>query len=275
MFPNYEFRSASISIISFSAFNGSPARFHNHIEIGCVEKGTLQIIIANKSYTLEEGDLYIAFPNIVHAINPTKANCIVIVADAALFPSFYETLSKKHPENPIVRKDELPPSLDGVIKRIQEISRFKDEKPYDILTSTYINAVLGEIFLKIHCIERSADTTILQNLMMYMLNHYTEDVNLEKISKYLGYSKWYISKVISSTFGFNLRTLVNSYRIGLAENLLLTTNKNIVEIALESGFKNQSSFNRIFIEMAGMTPSELRQKGGKPLKKPEIFYAER
>ena len=273
MFPNYEFRSASISIISFSSFNGCPARFHNHLEIGYVIKGELKVIIENKTYSLKAGDLYICFPNIVHAVSPSEASCIVIVADSSLFSNFYEALSKTYPENPILRRKELPSTVDTIINRIFEISNLKSKKPYDLLASTYINAVLGEVFLKINCIKRNADTNLLQKLMMYLLNHYTEDLNLEDISKTLGYSKWYISKIISNTFGFNFRTLVNSYRVGLAENLLLTTKQNILHIALECGFKNQSSFNRIFLSFSGMTPSEFRERGGAPNKKPEIFYA--
>ncbi len=272
MFPKYEFRSASINIMSFSSFKGCSARFHNHIEMGFVTKGTLRVNIENKSYILNEGDLYVAFPNIIHSVNENDADFIVVIADSALFPTFYESLSKSYPPYPIVRKESLPESVFCVAKRLLELSNRKTVSNHESLATNYVNAILGEIFITLECVKRNADTSLIQKLMLYLLNNYTDDITLESVAKTLGYSKWYVSKVISSTFGFNFRTLVNSYRIGLAENLLLTSQKSIASIAFECGFKNQSSFNRVFVESTEMTPSEFRQRGGTPLKKPEIVY---
>ena len=45
-----------------------------------------------------------------------------------------------------------------------------------------------------------------------------------------------------------------------AARLLANTSQPITNIALDVGYDNQSTFNRIFLEAYGMTPKEYRNK---------------
>jgi len=272
MFPKYELRSSSISILNINPFGDCPARFHKQVEIGFVTEGELKLSVEDKTYRLKKNDLYIAFPNLVHATYRSSGKGVVLIADSSLFPSFHQKLTRLQPSEPILRSSSLPPILPNLFLRLSELSREEETAPYQPLFTGYINAVLGEIFLKLECRERSSDSNLLQNLMTYLLNSYTNDITLEHLAKELNYSKWYLSKVIANTFHCNFRSLINSYRIGMAQNLLLSSQMTVSEIAFECGFKNQSSFNRIFLEATKQTPTEFRKLGGSPVEKPEVFY---
>ena len=99
---------------------------------------------------------------------------------------------------------------------------------------------------------------LVQQLVMYLLDNYTKEITLDDVARDLSYNKYYISHIIADTFKCNFRALVNSYRISMAQNILLSTTKTISEIAYECGFKNQSSFNRIFLKHCGITPRDFR-----------------
>jgi AraC-like DNA-binding protein len=53
---------------------------------------------------------------------------------------------------------------------------------------------------------------------------------------------------------------VNEIRIGNACNLIAHTDKTITQIAIESGFENQTYFNRVFLKKKNCTPKQFRMQ---------------
>lgn len=53
---------------------------------------------------------------------------------------------------------------------------------------------------------------------------------------------------------------VNEIRIGNACNLITQTDKTIAQIAIESGFENQTYFNRVFLKKKNCTPKQFRMQ---------------
>ena len=51
---------------------------------------------------------------------------------------------------------------------------------------------------------------------------------------------------------------VNSLRVNLAQNLLRSTKKSVLDICYECGFDSQRTFNRAFKELCGASPSAYR-----------------
>jgi AraC-like DNA-binding protein len=58
--------------------------------------------------------------------------------------------------------------------------------------------------------------------------------------------------------GKTVITYINEYRIAQACKMLISTDKNIGEIAFECGFNNISNFNRTFKSIIGKTPGTYR-----------------
>ncbi|MNE93692.1 HTH-type transcriptional regulator YesS [compost metagenome] len=51
---------------------------------------------------------------------------------------------------------------------------------------------------------------------------------------------------------------LNHIRVNKAEEMLLNTDKSIIDIALDCGFTNVRTFNRVFKQFRHNTPSSLR-----------------
>ncbi|WP_436715331.1 helix-turn-helix domain-containing protein [Roseiconus lacunae] len=70
----------------------------------------------------------------------------------------------------------------------------------------------------------------------------------------------YAATLFRKTFGTTLNTLITRHRVAEAQRLLITSDEQIVNIALSSGFESLSRFNRAFKEATGTTPSRFRKQ---------------
>ena len=259
MFLKYEYRSKPIFVTARDYVLKCPARFHKQLEMIWVKSGELNAVIGGKNYTLRAHDLYLVFPNTLHAIHPSDVSSVLVIADNELFPAFHEILTHYTPETPVLRSDELPPIITDIFLRIGEWAQREDSRHKQTTLTWYIGAVLGEVLSGLKLVERNSDENLVQKLILYLVNNYTREISLEDAARELNYNKCYISHLIANTFQCNFRTLINSYRISLAQSLLLTTSKTVSIIAYECGFQNQSSFNRVFLKHCNVTPSQFRK----------------
>ncbi len=84
------------------------------------------------------------------------------------------------------------------------------------------------------------------------------EINIAKLSKELGITPEYLSKVINGKLNRNFFDFINQYRVDefkaqclLPENQKLT----ILSIAYSCGFNSKATFNRVFKKTTGATPS--------------------
>jgi len=88
------------------------------------------------------------------------------------------------------------------------------------------------------------------------------ELSIYDLSDQLGIPKHSLSEVINEHMGKNFYNLVNDYRIEEVKTRLedpAYKNLTILAIAYDSGFNSKSSFNTIFKEKTGITPSEYQK----------------
>lgn len=85
-----------------------------------------------------------------------------------------------------------------------------------------------------------------------------EDFNINTIAETIGLSRSAFFKKLKSLTGLAPVDLVKEIRLGKAEQLVLTTDKSVAEIAYAVGFKDSSYFGKCFKKKFGMTPLEYR-----------------
>lgn len=270
MFPKYEYRNCPINVSRRTKQCSYPARFHKHLEVMEVRDSQVRAVIDGQSYLLQPGDMYVAFPNILHAIEAVNADVVVMIVDFEKYPAFQEVLVRNCPEVPVLRKGTFDPIVYDILNRMVSLMSEESTHRQDTLVS-YANALLGELLGCMKLVKRSSDSNMVQQLVFYILQNYTTSITLDNIAQCLGYSKFHISREIHDLFGCNLCTLINSYRLSMAQNLLLTTDHTVGQIAKECGFRNQSSFNRIFLEQVGVSPGKYRKEDRQAPELPTVY----
>ena len=87
-----------------------------------------------------------------------------------------------------------------------------------------------------------------------------QPLSLADMASELGMSASRFSRFFRSTTGNNFTDFVNRIRINRASQLLMESQRKVLDICYEVGFNNVANFNRRFLEIRGMTPSEFRKQ---------------
>jgi len=80
------------------------------------------------------------------------------------------------------------------------------------------------------------------------------------LAREVGESENTVSRVINQAFGKSFPRLLNEYRVDDAKRMLQNHAIPINVLAFEVGFNSIASFNRVFREITGETPSQFRQR---------------
>ncbi|MBQ8510390.1 MAG: helix-turn-helix domain-containing protein [Clostridia bacterium] len=85
------------------------------------------------------------------------------------------------------------------------------------------------------------------------------DMTIEKVAASAGFSTDYFNRIFRIHTGFNVMEYVRFARLKKAALMLRTTDREILDIALDCGYEAHESFTRAFGRQYGMPPSEYRQ----------------
>lgn len=81
-----------------------------------------------------------------------------------------------------------------------------------------------------------------------------------ELARELGIGEATLSKLINVHFGKTIPQLLNDFRVQDAQKLLMETNVPIQNVFEESGFNSITTFNRVFKELTGESPTEYRTR---------------
>lgn len=95
--------------------------------------------------------------------------------------------------------------------------------------------------------------------------HRSTNISLFDFCKHLQVDRIVLTKFINREFGTNFRTLINTYRIEDATEMMKEAemnNKktNLEELSLKLGFDSSDTFHKVFRRQTGQTPSEYFRK---------------
>lgn len=109
--------------------------------------------------------------------------------------------------------------------------------------------------------------SLVEQAVIYINQNYADEtLSLQKTADFLGVSHPYLSYLFKQELEKNYTEYVFERRMLAAKEMLETTQKNITEIALESGFSNSNYFSSCFKKRYQMTPKQYRESQKKKLK---------
>ena len=101
---------------------------------------------------------------------------------------------------------------------------------------------------------------LIKGVISHINERYAEDIHLDSIAKKFWVSPSCLSRQFKDKLGLNITRFIMERRVYAAQNLLLTTDLRISEIALQTGFRGATYFNTVFKRIAGVSPSEYRSQ---------------
>lgn len=103
---------------------------------------------------------------------------------------------------------------------------------------------------------KNAHQETIEKVIKYINNNLTEDLSLNAVAEYAGFSTIHFHNCFKSGVGKTLRDYVEEQRIKKAVNILISTDRTLTDVAYECGFSSQSYFSLAFKRRMKMTPRE-------------------
>lgn len=100
----------------------------------------------------------------------------------------------------------------------------------------------------------------ISQVVNFIEDHFTADIDIEGLTERVPLSRRNLEVKFKEEMGTSIYQFILSCRIDYFAHLLLTTDRTLFDLALESGFNDCKNIVRIFKKMKGCTPVEYRKK---------------
>ena len=104
--------------------------------------------------------------------------------------------------------------------------------------------------------------TSIHQAIQYIEEHLREELTIREIAQQAALSPFYFQKGFAMLCGMTVGDYIRQRRLSAAGLEVLTTDRKIIDIALEFGYDSPDSFTRAFARFHGLTPAALRKSGG-------------
>lgn len=242
------------------------AHWHKEIELIYVRSGQCRLSVSDQNFVAKSGDFVVCESGVIHYSDSFDMDNSLdfIIFDTNILSSMFQN---PHFAHPLITKENL--QTYGLTRELEQLislisQELTEKKPY---YQEIVEASLCRFWnqLKRHHPRsqhhspsqnrREHMLTDLQNLLDYIDTHYIENITLEYAADRMNFSPSYFSRVFKNLMGINFVTYLNLVRVEQAVKQLQETSLKVTDIALNCGFNNIRTFNRVFKEITGFTPS--------------------
>lgn len=113
---------------------------------------------------------------------------------------------------------------------------------------------------KLQSVDNDAQLDQIDDIVSRITDNLTQALSATELAAELGMTESRFSRFFRRATGNTFTDFVNQVRINRACQLLMESDRYITDICYEVGFNNVANFNRRFLDIKGMTPSEFRRQ---------------
>jgi xylan 1,4-beta-xylosidase len=259
--------------------------WHNELEIVFACKGEVSLLIGSEQYRLALGEVAVINSTEIHAVNSIiapESGSILNKPDNLVFMlqfsgRFMRNLHLDIESVHYRRFIDDPASLKE-IKRLLFLVMEEVQSPH-AFSAAVINGFSGALIATLtkSCglpderesggiaasrhpgLENEHTFERLKRVLAWINEHYAENPSLGAAAAAAFVSPFYLSHIFTAALGMTYSQYVNSVRIDMARQDLLASTDRITDIMLRHGFSNAKTFNRVFKNALGCSPSEYRK----------------
>ena len=244
---------------------------HSRFEITVVHCGSGEYTTERGVYPMRPGDVFVFSSNEIHCI--TKAGDAGLSITNLHFeprylereftelcfshsPEFQSRIPAERAET--IRKNHL---------RIRDEFAKNDEWLPKAVRS-YLDLILIDLMRNQHYRDRQENRAPdMLAVYDYIDQHLCEELTLERLAALASLTPNYFSAMFKKINGISLWQYINAKRVEKAVRLITDRQEKLtmLEVATRCGFNNTANFNKVFKQMKGFTPTELK-------KHPELLF---
>ncbi len=245
---NYSYNAHVYDAVDFDA------HFHRNLELIYVFSGAIHCTAGDKTARLTAGDFAMVLSNEIHSLKTDGDSRCWIGVFSGDFVRAFEMKTKGMVGDAITFR-----CHESVVQYLKSNLLHEEVVPVLSLKSC-LYAACDAYCNAVKLLPYSGKSGILMRAILdYIEKNYQQKLSLSQMAEALGYNYHYLSKCFHKIFDMSFSDYLNSYRLDVALGLLVESDSDITEIALESGFQSIRNFNAVFKQHTGITPAQYRK----------------
>jgi AraC-like DNA-binding protein/quercetin dioxygenase-like cupin family protein len=245
------------------------AHMHTATEVVLTLEGCVEYTVEDQLYRVEKGEILVIPPDRPHALSMEEGSSRLLflfepepvmgMRDIrGLTGSFNRVFYLRDGSETHLRIREM-------LQKAADVYRSGDLM-WNTVCYSYmmrIYAALGQHYLEGRAFSRpgsgrNVDSEVITASMNYINSHYQENLTLDAVADFSGFSRFYFSRSFKKQTGYSFKDYLCQKRLQVAADLLTRTDMPMKKVATQSGFGSVATFNRVFREYKGCTPTKYR-----------------
>lgn len=261
-----------------NSYRNLSLHWHEEMEITLIRSGAIYYDIDFETFSVGEGDLLLISPHMLHSAHEMPGKDMVSdslvfhldflgyqVPDACTLKFLNPVQSGKLRFLPVVKPgtagyEEMKACFVLLLKCFNE-----KQYGYELYTKELLMRFFRLLY-QYGCAAKhegsngkSGAEEKLKEVLSYIQSNYRETLTIEELASVCHFSQTHFMNFFKRYAGMTCIEYINHYRITRAAADLVETERQVMDIALENGFRNISYFNKVFKERFGVTPGSYRK----------------
>lgn len=252
--------------------------WHDEFELGYVTKGSLIYKTNDHEYRLQEGDAIFINSGVLHYLH-----VLIDPKDIYLYVQFLNTSFLDGKSNgslytkyiaPVINQKELDaiPLYHTKKEDLHCLNLIKEsaqiEQKHDLFYELHLKAHFSTLWESIYYraqnqVSSESSYNIqedmrIKQMILFIEENYSQKLTVQQIANCIPISERECYRLFQSRLHLTPIDFLINFRLKKAQEFLITTQKSILEIALETGFGNSSYFGKLFKQQFHCSPREYR-----------------
>lgn len=268
----YELEKTGINIkYDTNKGNYTPTHWHPAVELIYILNGSGNMIFEGRDHEMVVGEFVIVDSNQIHEMKCAKASMMLVIHYSRnRMKNYVENMDEfqmvcTH-ESKIGSKSEPYEYICQLLKRLPPLY-VTQPQGHNLQSQAIAMEILFQLIshFSMHTKGREMpemDSSLerLGEITDYIEEHHEKLISLEEIASHFYLSREYFSRFFKKNMGVSFARYVNQVRLMHIYYDICNSGTGVMELAERHGFTNYKLFNRMFHEIYGCSPREVRKK---------------
>lgn len=255
------------------------SHWHQEIEIIYQIKGKSIYHLDSTPYPLKPGQALFVNKEVIHggeSVEMKTCEFYSVVFNLELLCSKNEDENQINYIDPLLyNRVRFKPKINredswsiNLLNTLEKMIKIFNQKPdaYHLIIKSLLLQILYTYYTAGKFIEVKKETARkvdrLKKVLLFIHKNFDQELTLADMASKINISKYYFCRFFKEATGKSPIEYLNYYRISKAGEMLRSTDKQILNIALEIGYNNYGYFVRQFKRYFQITPADYRKKIG-------------
>ena len=256
-----------------ATYQDVPPHWHEEAELTLIVRGSSTYTVQLESEQVKEGDIVFVPPQVLHAVTTgggeMDSDTFVFhpnllgaaTADVCTLRYLAPLCAQKLTPPVVIRRDH--PAYDQLLRLIRDMNRIWEAREigWELLIKAHLLTALA--ILMPFCTKDSAELALrtehaekIKTALDFMDRNYGEEIAIADVAAACYFSQYHFMRFFKKYMGMSCGEYLKNLRLEKAAQSFAKGNTVILDVAMDSGFRNLSYFYREFQKKYGYTPKQ-------------------